>query len=493
MDYDRQEEGLELRAIVAALRRRVWVLIVCVALAAVAAVAVSLLAPREYESEATLLFRYPTVEQRLMRMPPTDSAEARGRQLATTLALEPVIVDRTLARLGRPVDPEKDIVVEPTEESDVVAVTADGEDQAAATELANVYADEFAAFVAEQDARAIEQARQAATGTRAEEVDALEDSELRTLEVIRAATPETTGRNVLRNGVLGAFAGLLLSLGLVFLIERLDRRLRTPRDVEQLSPGPVIAAIPKSRSIGETTPTRELSPPESEAFALLWANLRHYNSGRRIRSILVTSPAEGDGKTTTALHLALAAARAGSSVLIIEADQRRPAIAERLGLVPDRGFADVVSGRAELSEVVQEASVDPNAGRGEASVAVAAIPVGGSYITGAQAATRMRELVEAADREYDLTVIDAPPVSLVADAIPLVHLVSGVLVVTRLGATTRAAATRLDAHLRSLGAPVLGIVVNSVARGDEVVYGTASNQPPSHAAHGLRPTSRPER
>ncbi len=204
---------------------------------------------------------------------------------------------------------------------------------------------------------------------------------------------------------------------------------------------------------------------------MLRANLRYFNVDHDVGSILVTSAAPGDGKTTVAWNLATAAAELGGRVLLVEADLRHPGIAQGLGMREARGLSTVLAGEASLEGALQEVPLpDRQSGRGTRTVEVllsGPLPPNPSDLLESDA---MGELLSAAQQGYDLVVIDTPPMSVVSDAIPLIKNVGGVIVVGRAGKTTRDAAARLNEQLVNLKAPFLGIVVNGL-KSDGEGYG----------------------
>src|SRR5207244_10483932 len=191
------------------------------------------------------------------------------------------------------------------------------------------------------------------------------------------------------------------------------------------------------------------------------------------------SPAPGDGKTTVSWNLAAAAASVGSRVLVIEADLRHPTIASRYGVATQAGLAHVLAGLTRLEDAVKTVTVGErrHAERGRRHarspestrsnglrqqtmdvLTAGALPPNPSDLIESE---RMRQMIRQAETHYDFVVIDTPPTSIVSDAIPLVRAVSGVIVVTRLGKTTRDLAAHLHQQLVNLDAPVLGVVVNA--------------------------------
>jgi len=196
----------------------------------------------------------------------------------------------------------------------------------------------------------------------------------------------------------------------------------------------VLANVPTSRSIGRGdtpgTALEALPPAEREAFQMLRANLRFINVDKELHSVVVTSAASGDGKTTVALNLAKADASIGRKVLLIEADMRRPSIAKLLGISATDGLAHYLRDPASQLEDVA-VSVPVTAGtNGSAALTMdvvvsGAIPENPSELINSK---RMSELIADAESRYELVVIDTLPVGIVADAIPLMSDASAVIV-----------------------------------------------------------------
>jgi receptor protein-tyrosine kinase len=221
-------------------------------------------------------------------------------------------------------------------------------------------------------------------------------------------------------------------------------------------------------------------------FQLIRAHLRYFNVDRELRTLLVASPASGDGKTTVALHLAAAAAKMGSTVLLIEADLRHPTVAQQLDIHPGPGIADVLIGSVSLWKATQSIDLDQPSG---ISGQVPALDV---LVAGAPLPPNPSELIESdamaaalrqASSTYELIVIDTPPLTAVSDAFPLLRKVDGVIIVGRIGGNPRDLAERLHHTLAGAGAPLLGVIANGfkVRRGSNG-YGydyTPQEQPPS--------------
>jgi len=219
---------------------------------------------------------------------------------------------------------------------------------------------------------------------------------------------------------------------------------------------------------------KQLKGIDRESFAMVYANMSYYNE-QPVRSVLVTSAAAGEGKSTVAWNLAVIAARSGARVLLIEADLRRPAFSSRMRIQPSAGLSDVLQNYIDPVDVLLPVALNGTDGgqngsaaegpKGSLSVLLAgpnSATLSGSTPLALLGSNRMRSVLESAERLHDLVVIDGPPTCLVSDAIPLIKHVSGVLVVTRVRKNTRESARQLRDQLANLRARNLGVVVNGV-------------------------------
>jgi polysaccharide biosynthesis transport protein len=308
--------------------------------------------------------------------------------------------------------------------------------------------------------------------------------ELATLSVLQsgdaalveaAAVPTSpSSPKVERNAIAGAALGLLLGILLAVVLAFLDRRVREPREIEDVYEEPVLGAIPKTSSLKKLGGLRTTPLVVQDAFRMVHDNLRFFNEGP-IRSLLITSGSQGDGKTTVAWSVAVAAAEAGSRVLLIEADLRRASLAERLDNDGGLGLSDLLTGSVALSEIIVHKTIheaDPESGAAELKVDIVFAGGRTPNARGLLSSPRMSEVIVEAESNYDLVVIDAPPASIVSDAVPLITQVTGVVVVGRVRRSRRDGARQLREQLRHLRAPLLGVVINGIDPHDGF-YGSA--------------------
>ncbi len=430
-----KSEDSDLSAFMRTLRRRWWVVLLCVVVATAAAVGITLHAEKKYAATTSLLLRV--------------SPEAEPQRVVDTnlqlLSLPNVAAETAEALPGfSKAEIEEAISSEQQGESDIIKVTAETTDPVAAAGIANAYANAFI------DLRrsSVHQGQQ--TGA---------------VETVEQATPDSSpvSPNPTRNVVFGIVIGLVLGIGFALLLEQLDRRVKHQDDIADTMGIPLLATVSKSKSLdSKHLGHGSMSPEDLEAFRMLRANLRYYDSNRDVKSVLVTSAESGEGKTLVSLGLALAAAAAGEKVLLLEGDLRDPGLSRVLKLPQAAGLSRVLT---EGEGVVAEATTTVSAEElteSASGVTIDVMPAGAvpPNPPALLESKTMKELIAQAEKSYDFIVIDTPPLLAVSDAIPLISTVSGVLVVSGLGVSTRSSAGELIEQLHRLKATILGLVVN---------------------------------
>jgi receptor protein-tyrosine kinase len=470
-------------------RRNRWLLLVCFLAVPAAALAYSLQQTKQYTATASLVFGTSGVETSLFEFSAPVNPDPQ-RESNTNLQLVSVqqVAQRTVKALNEPGLTAEDVLgsvsVNPAGESELATVDATAADPAFAARLANTVARQYIAFSKEANEakvktaqRLIEERLQSLPpaereGPAGEELEA-KIRQLSTLSAVQSGNAELaqeataptspSSPKTTRNVALGIVLGLVLGIGLALLREQFDRRIRDIDDIQELFGVPVLGTIPESRAISHTSPGTELSPGgmEGESFRMLRASLRYFNTDREVKSILITSAASRDGKTTVAWNFAIAESRAGKAVLYIEADLRRPTIAEHLGIKTERGLSLILAGldRPQRAYHHHESGVD-------------VLPAGPLPPNPAELieTRRMTDLLHWAEEHYDRIVIDTPPAAVVSDAVSLFNQVDGVVIVARLRKSPRDAAEHLNEQLENTGAPLLGIVINGVPAPPESGY-----------------------
>ena len=253
---------------------------------------------------------------------------------------------------------------------------------------------------------------------------------------------------------------LLIGAGAVALAERLDRRLHDPRDLERLTGTPLLAQVP-----GSAFPGAAPDPQLPIVFQTLRDSLTYFNLDVPLTSLLVMSPIKGDGKTSVATNLAVAYARAGKRVILLDADLRSPQVAARMGGESTPGLSEVLTGGAQTEEALQE--IEPF-GSYLRILAGGSLPPNPSEMLGSARMTSV--LAELADL-CDLVLIDTAPLLVVSDAFPLLDQVAGIVGVARLEQTSRDAIERAIEVSDKAGGRVLGMVATGGKPGESYGYG----------------------
>lgn len=263
--------------------------------------------------------------------------------------------------------------------------------------------------------------------------------------------------------MLGVLVGLLLGLGAAFFLEYLDQTIKNAADVERAVGIPVLGQIPDDKRLGTDNGRRRgvvvisrLAPdePTAEAFRALRTNVTFVGAERPLQLISVTSPGPGEGKSTTAVNLAVALAQSGQRTLLVDADLRRPQVHRAFSLVQDPGLTDVLVGRVPVREAIR-----PDVQSNLDVLPSGPTPPNPSELLGSQA---MHALISELRRTYEHIVMDTPPTLPVTDAAVVASSADGAIVVLRSGDTEEVPAQRAVEQLRRVQARVAGVVLNGV-------------------------------
>jgi Mrp family chromosome partitioning ATPase len=273
---------------------------------------------------------------------------------------------------------------------------------------------------------------------------------------------------------IGLLAGFVLG-ALALLLARLavDRRRRRPGRLVEAMGLPLLARVPPEALIEPASGDGRaaITPEQLEGFRSVGPGVRSLGSGGEPRSILVTSGGPGEGKSATALSLAVAAALAGRRTLLVECDLRRPALAARLGIAPGPGLAQYLRGEAAPQEVLQIVSLDsPESGGvvgADGDRELICIAGGGPAPDSAEllASGRCRDFLARVGGAYESVLLDAGPLESEADARVLLPSVDVVVLCLRAERATPASVEATRALLDAAGRPA-GIVLTGVRAGD---------------------------
>ena len=508
------------------LRRRKLLFLQSVLLVPVVAVLFSLQQSSLYEATSSVILNPQTSASGIGFQDPRLFLD-QDRLLATEAdrARVPQVLERAVRASGvrgrTAGDLNASSAVTSEEGSDVLRFAVTDRDPANATRLASAYAREFTRY------RRDTQRTEAANAGRIvqEQIDELERQDQEDLPIYDtlvgqrqqfAALEALSATNLddvreaglavqvqprpVRNGLLGLAFGLILGLGLAFLFEALDTRVWSVQEIGNRLGLPLLSRVPappgKLRRNNGLVMFAEPHSPRAEAFRVLRTNLDFANIDRGAHTIMITSAVMGEGKSTTLANLAVAFAREGRRVTLVDLDLRQPSLHTFFDIPQQPGLTDVALGRVSLDEAIVRIplSSEPAGGgpvNGNASGSYQALlevlPAGrtppdpGEFV----ASRAMTKLLDDLRRRADLVLIDTPPLLQVGDAIALSAKVDGLVLVTRLNIVRRPMLNEVGRALETSRAAKLGFIATGAE--SEETYGSyyyASRQP--------QPESEPE-
>lgn len=355
-----------------------------------------------------------------------------------------LVLRRVIARLGlsESMDVLKsDISTEVPLDTAVLKISVRDKSAKNAAAIANAISTELAGVVASLSA--------ATSSDSAVKITQIDDA---------VVNPHPVSPNVPVNALAGLLAGALLAYAVAIARSLLETRLRSEKDVEETTGLPTLGAVPfqrRAESRDLLRPGSRTDPVVAEGYRSLRTNLQFFDAGR-LRSLVVTSTVEGEGKTTTAVNLAATMAATTKRVLLVDGDLRRPSVADALGIDGGVGLTEVLIGRASLDQALQTV--------GSSSLVVlpsGSVPPNPSeLLQSPQMAALLAELQE----RFEIVLVDAPPVLPVADALLLGKQTDGALFVCGAGRARRAEVKKALASLTKVDVRVLGAVASMVPR-----------------------------
>jgi len=290
----------------------------------------------------------------------------------------------------------------------------------------------------------------------------LQGGNVNVIRVVEEAAVPTVplGPDVVGNVLLAAAIGMALAIGGAFLIEYLDNSIKDQAEVEQRLGLPTLGAIARVSNHDAPPEMVAVSDPRSrfsEGYRMLWANLRYsLPASARGRAFLITSVGPDEGKTTIATNLAAVMAQAGQRVILVDSDLRHPSLHEVWNCPNELGLTSLLVGDAPSLEVV----LQPTKVQGLQLLPSGPLSPNASELL---ASPRMGELLEELSELADVTIMDTAPLLAAADASILAALVTGTLLVVKVGHTRMDACAQAVDIIRRVGGNILGIVLNGQA------------------------------
>lgn len=492
---------MELREYIQVIRARKWVIVQAVVIVTLTALIVSLMMPKTYEGTAQVLITEKDAASAILGDAlPLSSQPERALQTQVQLMMVRPVAEVTIKKLDlRTTSDElmKRVSVSAVPQTSIIQVTVTDPTPRVAASIANAIAEEYVrssrdarrasvAAAADEVQRRLDDAKreildlgkkiadsknaddlqaqlQIATGTYstlAEKLEQLrinEQLETGSGRVISSAVPDMqeVSPRTYWNVLLGLVAGLMLGFAMAFLEEHLDSTIKSADEVERIFGAPALGTIPVDRMDRSTK--RRLAIVEdpgsstAEAYRVLRNSLDFVNFQNDIKTLLITSAAPGEGKSTVAANLAAALAQAGKRVVLVSVDFRRPTTDQFFQVNNMIGLSDVLLGTHSLKAALQRPGDDQllilSAGK---------MPPNPSELLGSE---RMREVVGALGDWGEWVIIDTPPLLAVADPAAVARWADGVLVVSKAGETTREAAAKGVELLGKVGARIVGVVI----------------------------------
>jgi capsular exopolysaccharide synthesis family protein len=445
---------VDLRDYVRVLRKRWRLIAICTLLAIGAAAAVTWQTTPKYQASTQLFVAARDTSSNVGNLAAGGQFTQARVQSYANIVNSPQVADAVATQLhagltGRQI--AKEITATAPLNTVLVNVSVNDTSPQRAQAIANAVSDQFATFAANL-----------------ETTPGSASSPVKVTVVKRAELPlsPVSPRKKL-NLILGLLVGLAIGVGGAVLRETLDTTVKDPEQVQREMGLPMLGAIAYDPDATKRPLIVHADPrsSRSEAFRQLRTNLQFVNIDRAPRSLVISSSVPEEGKTTTATNLAIALAQSGMRVLLVEADLRRPRMADYLGIEGAVGLTSVLIGRAELADAVQH--------WGDDSARLDVLPSGPtppnpSELLGSKG---MAELLRELELTYDLVLIDAPPLLPVTDAAVLANVASGAVVIVRYGHTRREQLARAVESLRSVGAEVFGVVLTMTpTRGPDSYY-----------------------
>jgi capsular exopolysaccharide synthesis family protein len=459
-------EASDPREFLRLLWRRKWVLLACLTLIPAAVFFYSESLGKTYESTTVIQVQASAADANSLIGDFTALAPAEADITKMGALIETSgVADEAARILGRPEGSLRGAVTaRPDEEVGFITITARAGSAQEAARVANAFADAVRIIRKRQALSRVDAAIAslqaqldelgAGSISRQELLDqrnrlqALRVAQGQNIQVIEPAVPPAGAVSPKpgRNALIGFIAAILIAAALVAFLERLDRTVREPKDLEKLTNTPLLARVPTS-----AFPSGEPDPRIPVVFETLRDGLTFFNVDDALPTVVVISPLKGEGKTTVVANLGVAYAQGGERVVLVDADLRSPQLGPRMGVKGSAGLTDALMGTDPRSLLW---SVEPFEDR------LRVLPAGSQTPnpSGLLRSARMGTVLEQLAADSDIVIVDTAPLLVVSDAYGLLERASGVVGVGRLEETPREAVKDMLEVVNTAGGRLLGVV-----------------------------------
>lgn len=477
--------GMELTDYVRMLRVYWKAIVAFTLLATLAACGWTVLQPKIYSSDSSGIVVTPGSDNVSLSLAGDSLAKAKVKNYES-VAKSRLVADRVITSLELKTTADAllgTISVKVPLDTAEIRVTAQSTDPATAQRVADAWVNGLAAQVeAIETATPAEAVSEPGNAATPDVGPSASVTAVRVLPLGKAVLPTTpTSPNTKLNLALGALVGLALGVAYAVIRRHLDRRIRKAADIERTFGVPVIGTLPVDHRLdgkstvldaGTAAEVHDAGGAMAEALRELRTNLSFLDVDQPPRIIVVTSSVQSEGKSTVTANLAVTMAAAGENVVVVDGDLRRPTLVDVFNLVPGVGVTDVLTGTAELADVLQPWGALPNL----SVLGSGRIPPNPSELLGSRAMKNMLNTLA----EDAIVLIDAPPLLPVTDAAVLSRAADGAILVIRTGRTTQEQLGQSLGNLDRVKGRVLGAVLNHVpTRGTDAYsyYGTYTSAP----------------